>query len=141
MRRTNKHQIIIVDDNPDFTFLIERALNRCTPCPTVKVLHNGTDLLAWLETGQRPSLILLDIYMPGITGFELLSILKTDDSYKLIPVVMLSESEDKRDISKSYEDGANAYESKPVSYRALVTRMQLLSHYWFDVAKTPTENL
>lgn len=137
MKRTDKRQIIIVDDNPDFTFLVEKAFTLCTPCPTIKVLHSGADLLAWLETGQRPRLILLDINMPEATGFDILSILKTAGSYKFIPVIMLSISEDRQDVIRSYDNGANAYICKPMSYRDLISHMQLLSNYWFDISTTP----
>jgi two-component system response regulator len=137
MKKINKHQIIIVDDEPDYTHLIQEALKRCSPCPTIKVLHSGVDLLEWLETSHRPSLIFLDINMPASSGFDVLRILKSVDKYRVIPVVMLTISGEKNDVVSSYQHGASAFLTKPLSFPELVRRMQLFSHYWFDIAHTP----
>lgn len=137
MKRKNTPQIIIVDDEPDYICLIQSALKGCYPYPTIKVLHSGVDLLDWLEMSHRPSLIFLDINMPSSSGFDVLKMLKSVDKYKVIPVVMLTVSEDKEDVVDSYQYGASAFMTKPMSFDELVNRMQLFCHYWFDIAQTP----
>ncbi|GAB2546805.1 response regulator [Spirosoma aerophilum] len=129
--------ILIVEDDPDYAYLIEEALKICRPSPTIHVLQSGTDLLTWLATGQRPSVIFLDLNMPQVNGFEVLKILKTVQPYKTIPVVMLSVSERRDDIVKCYEMGVNAYITKPMTFSQLLPRMEVFSHYWFDVVRTP----
>lgn len=135
--KNNNNQIIIVDNEIDYTYLVEEALKGCNPCPSIKVLHSGVDLLEWLETSQRPNLIFLDIYMPGATGFDVLKVLKSTEKYKIIPVVILSMSRDKGDIISSYQYGASSFMTKPASFPELMSMMQSFSHYWFDIVCTP----
>lgn len=136
--KTKTCQILIVDDDPDYTYLLEEAFKHYKPRPFTKVLQNGDDLLSWLEEAhQLPNLILLDINMPGGNGFELLTILKRVDSFKTIPVVMLSVSSRREDIAKSYRHRANAYIIKPMRFEKLQEQIDLLSHYWTDVIITP----
>lgn len=137
MKQINKNQIIIVDDDPDFTDLLHQALTSCYPRPLIKIVHSGADLLAWLQTSSHPSLIFLDIHMPGTTGMDVLRTLKSVDAYRTIPVVMLTALPDKTFVNTAYYDGASAFMTKPNSFLELVRRMQLFSHYWFSVARMP----
>lgn len=130
-------QVLIVDDDPDYTYLLEEAFKRCPSSPPIKVLHSGDELLAWLDTSQRPNLILLDINMPGGNGFDLLTILKGVDHFRSIPVVMLSVSGFRDDVVKSYSRGANAYITKPARFEELQERIDVLSYYWTNIVKTP----
>jgi CheY-like chemotaxis protein len=138
MNPTTFKQVLIVDDNDDYTLLVQKALSNCQiPC-NLKMLSNGIDLLDWLETNRRPSLIFLDVNMPVLDGLNTLKLLKQTDHYKAIPVIMLSISERQDDIDESYNNGANGYMIKPHKYSELKERMASLSHYWFDVAQTPS---
>ncbi|KAK6010506.1 response regulator receiver domain protein [Ostertagia ostertagi] len=130
-------QILIVDDDPDYIHLVERALSAChSPC-TLKSLSSGDNLLVWLKTSQRPSLILLDIDMPGVSGFDTLSQLKAIERYKVIPVVIVSMSTEKQDMIYSYNNGASGYIKKAETFEELKVSMQLFSRYWVDTAYTP----
>lgn len=133
-------QILIVDDDPDYIDLVDRALSTCQPLCHLKALATGTDLLEWLETSNRPSLIFLDINMPGLSGFDVLEKLKTRDRYKAIPVIMLSVSDHKQDVMRSYDSGANGYIHKPEIYADLLTCMRLMTKYWFDFGSTPSND-
>ncbi|AUD04666.1 response regulator [Spirosoma pollinicola] len=135
MKRTN--QIILVDDEPTFIELIKEIIKTTNPACRLKIVLSGSELLTYLEISSRPNLILLDIQMPGLSGFDVLKILKAVDRYKSIPVVMLSVSEQKQDIVKSYDLGANGYIVKPGQYTDLSLTMNLLNQYWFDIASTP----
>lgn len=130
-------QVLLVDDDPEYTHLVQEAIRVSTPRCDLRVMSTGGDLLTWLENNRRPSLILLDIQMPNVNGFEILSTLKNSDRYKVIPVVMLSASEHRADMLRSYQEGANGYVTKPITYTDLQNRLGLLSYYWFDIAQTP----
>lgn len=103
MNMHTSKQILIVDDDPNYIDLVNRALSTCQPLCHLKALSTGTELLDWLETNNRPSLIFLDINMPGSSGLDILKKLKTRDRYKAIPVVMLTVSDHKRDVEQSYD--------------------------------------
>lgn len=114
-------EIILVEDNPDDAELTIRALKK----------HNLTDKLAWVKDGAAaldfvfargaysdrdidciPKLILLDLRLPRLDGFEVMKILRSDERTKLIPVVVISASREDRDISECYKLGVNGYISK-----------------------------
>lgn len=133
-------QVLLVDDDPDYGYLVQEALANCqSPCKLTALL-SGTDLLNWLETNGRPTVIFLDINMPVSNGFDILKLLKSVDRYKAIPVVMLSVSLQEADIRESYQIGANAYMIKPLTPNLLKENMNLFSHYWLDVAQTPSSS-
>lgn len=141
MNLHQSNQVVVVDDDPDYIYLVERAIKDCIPTCTLKALSSGAALLQWLETDSiRPNLILLDINMPVFNGFEVLKVLRSVDRYKVIPVVMLSVSQQREDIDKSYNIGANAYLVKPAEFNELRRRLDFFNDYWFDVSKTPGSN-
>lgn len=133
-------QVLLVDDDPDYGYLVQEALSDCQPPCRLTTLSSGIDLLDWLETNEHPTVIFLDINMPVSTGFDILKLLKSADRYKAIPVVMLSVSLAHEDIRESYQIGANAYMIKPLTNRLLKEKMHLFSHYWLDIAQTPSSS-
>lgn len=137
MKTNRVKQIIMVDDDPNYIDLVSRALSTCQPTCRLEALSTGTELLEWLETSNHPNLILLDIYMPGPSGFEVLQTLKTRERYKTIPVLMLSMSGRIQDVERSYDIGANGYIEKPEIFTDLLTCMKLITQYWFDFGSTP----
>lgn len=140
MKLNTVQQVVLVDDDPDYIYLVEQALTGCTPACNLTVLPSGAQLLAWLdESASRPNLIFLDINMPGANGFEVLKELKSTDRFKMIPVVMLTVSERRADVSKSYAIGANAYLVKPMTFGKLKSRLAFFNYYWFDVSRTPSQ--
>lgn len=141
MNDQTANQVILVDDDPDYAYLVQQALKDCNPVCSLKVLNSGAALLEWLETDpDRPRLILLDINMPISTGFDILEVLKSVDRYKMIPVVMLSVSDRREDVIRSYDIGANAYLVKPGQLSELKRRLTFFNYYWFDISKTPPTN-
>jgi len=137
MKRNRKNQIVIVDDDPEFTSLLETVFEDIAFNGTLKIIHSGIDLLGWLDINERPNCILLDINMPNCNGFDLLKMIKRIDQFKAIPVVMLSASEHKEDIRQSYSYGANAYMVKPMVYNSLRQDIHTISQYWIEVSRTP----
>ncbi|GAB3050176.1 response regulator [Spirosoma pulveris] len=138
MNHSPVNQVVLVDDDPDYCYLVQRALKEFTPASSLQALSSGAALLAWLETEPvRPSLILLDINMPVANGFEVLNALRSVDRYKLIPVVMLSVSRQREDIDRSYYSGANAYLVKPAGFNELKRRLAFFNQYWSEVSTGP----
>lgn len=107
-------RVCIVEDDPDHTVIITRAIRDAAPHAEVQTVQDGEAALALLAmTETLPDLILLDINMPGLSGFEVLVQVKADQRLKRIPVVMLTSSSLSADVNRAYELGANGYISKP----------------------------
>lgn len=112
--------IILVDDNSADAFFSIRAMNRNNAEYNIESVDGGEALFESLAQHKSlPSLILLDMHMPGMSGLEVLSKLKRDDRYQAIPVVMLTSSRYEKDIVKSYAAGATSYIVKPLNEQKL----------------------
>jgi len=129
------NSIIIVDDLPEDAALIERALMSLAPKSPVRTVHSGRDLIAYLE-GQGlyadreafpyPALILLDLRMQEMNGFELLEWLRNEPSHAAIPVIVVSAFDRQREIRKSYQLGARTFVSKPVAPESIRNAIRAL---------------
>ncbi len=116
----DKFEILIVDDTPE---QIEMAMSVLKSGNyKVRVATRGASALKLLEK-QLPDLILLDIFMPEIDGFELCRIIKADESYKNIPIIFLTSSDDEQSIKKGFETGAQDYVTKPFNPSELLARV------------------
>ena len=143
--KQNRPCVLIVDDDDDDVLLIKRALATASPCAAVARVDNGLDAMLLLrketpyEHARRPTLVLLDLNMPVISGREVLQQIKSDDSLKSVPVVVLTTSDDGRDIAECYARHANSYVIKPVDlaeFRELITS---LCRFWLDTAAPPQQ--
>jgi len=105
--------------------------------------RNGEEALDYLyQRGQfadapRPAMMLLDLNMPGINGYTVLEKMKSDASLRSIPVVVLTTSDDPRDIEKCYDIGANSYVHKPVDLPGFIEAIARLKDYWFEISLLP----
>lgn len=107
-------QVYLVDDDPDHMLIIRRAIKETAPHTKVQMLDDGALVLAELQgAATLPDLILLDINMAGLSGFDVLSAVKNDGRLRHIPVVMLTSSALDSDVARAYELGASGYISKP----------------------------
>src|SRR5205085_1085086 len=88
---------------------------------------------------SKPGLILLDLNMPGLDGRRILEIIKRHECLKKIPIVILTTSDDERDIQSCYTLGANTYIQKPVDFDGLILAIKQLKEYWFEIALLPKE--
>ena len=140
-RRRDMQQILIVDDSPDDFEATKRAFAKVNLVNDIKHVSSGQAALDYLrsETEERPGLILLDLNMPGLDGRKTLEIIKRSPDLKNIPVVILTTSNDERDISACYEFGANTYVQKPVDFDGLIAAVKRLKQYWFEIALLPME--
>jgi len=131
--------ILIVDDSEDDFYAAERALSKANLHNPIAHASSGEQAIEILRANGKntPGLILLDLNMPGIDGRRTLEIIKQDEAFKIIPVVILTTSSDERDVQTCYSLGANTYIQKPVDFDGLIEAMKRLKGYWFDIALLP----
>lgn len=139
-----KVRVLLADDNKDHLFLIERALNDIPEANfDVSKVENGVEVLDFVfkrgeyESNPRPHLILLDLKMPKLDGFEVLEKLKGDADLRTIPVVVLSSSDRQEDINAAYRLGGNSYVRKPAGPLGLREGLERISTFWTKVASLP----
>jgi len=127
--------ILIVDDNQDDAALIKRAVLSLHPKSPVMIVTSGRDLMMFLEGQERyadrkafpyPGLILLDLRIPEMNGFELLEWLRTESRHAGIPVIVVSSFDRQREIRKSYQLGARTFLSKPVNGETIRSAIRAL---------------
>jgi CheY-like chemotaxis protein len=138
--------ILIADDDEMDCELMDKALERAIPLSARLFVENGEELLDYLykrnefsEPGSAPvpDLILLDLNMPVKDGREALKEIRQDHDLCSIPIVILTTSEEEWDIRTCYKLGANSYITKPYRFENLVKTMEVISQYWFHIAKLP----
>ncbi len=130
--------LIIVEDNPLDVHLYKRALEKELGVLNYKILVDGEEALLYFQNqlNQIPKLIILDIKLPKIDGFELLSQLRKQKNTSFLPVLMLSSSNQVVDIKKAYEIGVNGFMTKPDNYEGLKKALKAISDYWLGQNKT-----
>lgn len=130
--------VLIVDDDEDDQFLIKQAFEHDSERYRLHFASDGTDVLEDIESPRfLPDLVLLDLNMPIIDGFEVLTHFKKSPLYRHIPVVILTTSDLQRDIDRAYELGANTFISKPTNHQDLLDLAEHIRGYWFKLAKMP----
>lgn len=126
--------ILLVEDSPDDEALTIRALKKNKLLNEVFVAHDGAEALAFLfgddSDGRLPELVLLDLNLPKVNGLEVLRRIRADERTKMLPVVILTTSDEDRDRVESYKLGANSYIRKPVDFEQFSSAVQQLSIYW-----------
>lgn len=136
---TGPVHILIAEDDPDDRLLIKEAIEEAQINHPVVFFSDGLDLLDYLHArgdhaGRRadilPGLLLLDLNMPRMDGREALERIKQDPQLRRIPVVILTTSNSREEISKAYDLGANSFIIKPLNFDRLVEAMRSLSEYW-----------
>lgn len=131
-----KLKVMVVDDSDDDIVLLTEALREELGIELLHAAHNGDAALAYLRRegawagADRPGLLLLDINMPGKTGFDVLSALKQDHDLSDIPVVMLSTSALETDRNRALACGAASYVTKPSNFDALRSTVRCLVEHW-----------
>jgi two-component system response regulator len=126
--------ILLVEDNPSDEKLTLLAFRSCTVPHELLVLRDGQQALEHLfaeKLGlQRPALMLLDLKLPRVDGFEVLRRVRAEPSLSALPIVVLSASAEQEDIERSYGLGANAYVRKPVDFGDFTSAVQTLGEFW-----------
>jgi two-component system response regulator len=133
--------ILIVEDSPDDFEATKRAFTRANLRNKIQRAESGEEALSYLrnENNARPGIILLDLNMPGLDGRKTLEIIKQTNHLQSIPVVILTTSNDERDVEACYRLGANTYIQKPVDFDGLIAAIRRLKEYWFEIAILPKD--
>jgi CheY-like chemotaxis protein len=129
----NEVEIVLVEDNPSDAELITRSLKKHRVANKVVLLHDGAEALEFLlgpAAVPAPRVVLLDLKLPKVDGIEVLRRLKTDERTRQMPVVMLTSSNQDRDIAAAYQLGVNSYVTKPIKFEEFAKTVADLGIYW-----------
>jgi CheY-like chemotaxis protein len=135
-------RILIVEDNPADAQILEMALERTgAPLQTV-LMEDGVEALGYLTGGNpdRCNLVLLDLNLPRLSGFEVLDHIRSRDDLKGLPVVVMSGSADANDVDRCYRSGANSYICKPTHLVDILSTAAQIVTYWSQCVKLPSGN-
>jgi two-component system response regulator len=139
-------EILLVEDNPDDELLTLRALKRNRIANEIVVAHDGTEALDYLfgsgahagrDTRELPQIVFLDLKLPKLDGLEVLKRIRADERTRVLPVVVLTSSDEEQDIIDSYHLGANSYIRKPVDFAQFVETVGQLGLYWLVLNEPP----
>ena len=141
--------ILLVEDNPDDIALTLRAFKKSSILNKVITIEDGQEALEYFLCKGRyeakdpqdlPSVVLLDINLPKINGFEVLKAIRDNRPTKLLPVVILTSSKEELDIKNGYSLGANSYIRKPVDFNKFFEAVQTLGLYWLLINESPNSS-
>ncbi|WP_153801188.1 response regulator [Foetidibacter luteolus] len=125
--------VLYIEDNPDAVVFFKRIINKLGDY-ALHTFESGDSLVQTTAESEqhqlKPEIILLDINLPGMNGFETLQYIRSRSEFKTIPVIMFTSSEDEQDIKKSYEYGANAYLVKPDNLKNMHLVLQDTFNFW-----------
>jgi two-component system, response regulator len=142
----SNEKILLVEDNPDDVELTLRALKKHNILNDVVIVNDGVEALDYLfgtgiyagrDITILPEVVLLDLKLPKISGLEVLQRMRTDERTRLLPVVILTSSNEERDLIDSYRLGANSYVQKPVDFNEFAEAIRQLGMYWLLLNKSP----
>jgi CheY-like chemotaxis protein len=141
------YKILSIEDNePDFE-LLKKALENITDINIeITNISNGQHAIDYIfkkgkyENAETPDLIVLDINLPRLNGYEILDKIKLDANYRSIPVIMFSTSSSEEDIQKSYNAHANSYVIKSFDVKTLFNKISAIGEYWLKTSEIPNTN-
>jgi CheY-like chemotaxis protein len=141
----NLGRILMVEDDPKDVELTMLALEGHNLANEVIVTRDGEEALDYLyrrgkystRSSDHPAVILLDLKLPKVDGLEVLHQVKSDDNLKIIPVVVLTSSNEEKDLVSSYKLGVNAYVVKPVDFHEFVNAIKELGVFWAIINAAP----
>jgi CheY-like chemotaxis protein len=137
--------VLYVEDNPDDADVFSRAVSKLDERFSFKILDNGLEAVQLLHNKKQyeghgaavPKMILLDLNLPGMSGHDILQLLRAHEKTRYVPVIVLSTSDHKNDIKKALDLGANAYVSKPVGYSRFVAALHQIFNFWLKQHQIP----
>jgi two-component system, response regulator len=142
----NEKMILLVEDNPDDELLTLRALKKNNIGNNLVVVRDGAEALEFIfctgtyadrDKDDEPQVILLDINLPKVDGLEVLRRIRSNESTRLLPVVILTSSREEQDMIKGYTLGANSYVRKPVDFSEFIEAIRQLGLYWLVLNEIP----
>ena len=140
----NHGKILLVEDNPDDVTLTMRALKSHNITNEVIVARDGVEAVDYLfgtkvrpATAELPAVVLLDLKLPKLNGMEVLQRIRAEERTRFLPVVILTSSDEERDLIDGYSLGANSYVRKPVDFVEFTKAAQQLGLYWLLMNRAP----
>jgi two-component system response regulator len=149
LQHTPNQPILLVEDSPEDFEATVRAFKKSGLKNPIVRCEDGDSALDYLfrrgqwadpESSPRPGVILLDLNLPGTDGREVLQEIKKHDQLRHIPIIVLTTSNDDRDVEGCYQAGANSYVQKPVDMDGFIRAIERLNGYWFEVVVLPKVN-
>lgn len=131
--------ILLVEDNPDDVDLTLRAFERSKIANEVIVANDGEEALAYLFDAAKaiPTVVLLDLKLPKVMGLDVLKRMRANERTRRVPVVVLTSSNEERDLVASYDLGANSFVRKPVNFAEFLDAARNLGLYWLVLNELP----
>ena len=139
-------EILLVEDNPNDVELTMRALKKNHLANKVLVVIDGAQALDFIfrtgaytgrDVANNPKIVLLDLKLPKVNGIEVIRKIKSDEKAKVIPIIVLTSSEEEKDVTESYGLGVNSYIVKPVDFDKFAKTVAEIGLYWLLVNKPP----
>ena len=141
--------ILLVEDDPNDVWLVRHAFQSANISNPLRIVNDGQEAIDYLKGNGAysdrgafplPKLVLLDLKMPRLNGFDVIGWMRRHYPWKLTPIIILSSSALPQDVNRAYELGANAYMVKPADYRALERLFRTIADFW-NAGETPTSEL
>jgi len=131
--------ILLVEDDPDHELLTIRALKKSNIANDVRVARDGEEAVNMIlgEEGLRPQVVLLDLKLPKLDGLEVLRRIRENEATRMLPIVVLTSSDEERDVVRSYKLGVNSYIRKPVNFNDFAEATRQLGLYWLVLNECP----
>jgi CheY-like chemotaxis protein len=138
--------VVLVDDNPDDVLLMQRAFKATSISAPLVVITSGASAIEYLSgqgpyadrtTHPLPLLMLLDLKMPRVSGFDVLAWVRTQPALKRLPVVVLTSSSQEEDVNRAYDLGVNSYIVKPSGVREIAVVAEQIEAYWLRLNQRP----
>lgn len=138
--------ILVVEDNPGDARLIMEALKGHLVYQSIQIVKDGEEAMNFLHNKgkftltPRPDLIFLDLNLPKKNGRDVLAEIKSDENLKQIPVVILTSSQQDKDILDTYSLHANCFITKPIDFDQFIQIIESIENFWFSMVKLPPKN-
>jgi len=142
--------ILHVEDDSNDALLFQHACRKAGMDINLQVVSDGEEALAYLKGSEQfknrdkhpfPTLVLLDLKLPRVNGFDVLTWMKTEQNMRRLPVIVLSSSTHQADVKRAYELGANSFLVKPVAFEALVGLAKGIDQYWISLNQGPLASI
>lgn len=138
--------ILVVDDREDDIIMLKRAFKKANVLNPIQVTRSGEEAISYLKGEDRyenrsefplPDLILLDLKMPAVDGFDVLRWIRSQPQFKALRVVVLTSSDALKDVNLAYQLGANSFLVKPLEFQQFVNITQAIQGYWLWLSESP----
>jgi CheY-like chemotaxis protein len=144
----SRKTVLHVEDDPNDVLLFQHACQKACLALEVREVGDGDEALSYLRGTDRfgdrekypfPHVVLLDLKMPRVNGFEVLTWMRSEEKLRRLPVIVLTSSNHVDDLKRAYEAGANSYLVKPLDFNSLVTLAKAVHEYWLTLNEFPPE--